>query len=204
MNRLLIATTNAAKLAEYRVLLRGFELEVVSLRDVGIDAEAPEDGATFAANALNKAQFYFDRAGMATLADDGGLEVDALGGAPGVNSHRWLGANADDRMLAEEIVRRMDGIEPPRRTARLRAASALIFVDDGSRREIVVEAACEGIIAERCYPQIQPGFPYRAVLLIPERGCYLAELSGAEAARLSQRRIALEGLAVPLRRIATS
>lgn len=204
MNRLLIATTNAAKLAEYRVLLREFELEVVSLRDVGIDAEAPEDGVSFAANALMKARFYFDRAGIATLADDGGLEVDALGGAPGVHSHRWLGANADDRMLAEEIVRRMHGIEPARRTARLRAASALIFMDDGARREIVIEAACEGIIAERCYPQIQPGFPYRSVLMIPERQCYLAELSEDEAAHLSQRRITLEGLADDLRRIADS
>ncbi|HXR24628.1 MAG TPA: non-canonical purine NTP pyrophosphatase [Candidatus Binataceae bacterium] len=204
MNRLLIATTNAAKLAEYRVLLRGFDLEVVSLREVGIDAEAPEDGVSFAANALIKARFYFDRAGIATLADDGGLEVDALGGAPGVHSHRWLGANADDRMLAEEIVRRMDGIEPARRTARLRAASALIFMNDGTRREIVIEATCEGIIAERCYPQIQPGFPYRAVLMIPERGRYLAELGEDEAARLSQRRIALEGLADDLRRIADS
>jgi XTP/dITP diphosphohydrolase len=204
MNRLLIATTNGAKLAEYRLLLRGFELEVVSLRDLEIDAEAPEDGLSFAANALSKARFYFDRAGIATLADDGGLEVDALGGAPGVNSHRWLGANADDRMLAEEIVRRMEGIEPARRTARLRAASALIFTEGGVRRERVIEAACEGVIAEHCYAPVQAGFPYRAVLLIPERGCYLAELSEDEAARLSQRRIALEGLAEDLRRIAAS
>src|SRR5580700_11835293 len=110
MNRLLIATTNSAKLAEYRVLLRPFDLEVISLRDAGIDVEAPEDGATFIENARIKARFYFDRAGIATLADDGGLEVDALGGAPGVHSHRWLGADADDRKLAEEIVRRMIGI----------------------------------------------------------------------------------------------
>jgi len=119
MNRLLIATTNSAKLAEYRLLLQEFRLEVLSLRDVGIDAEAPEDAATFAANARLKAEFYFDRAGIATLADDGGLEVDAMDGAPGVHSHRWLGADADDRTLAEEIIRRMDGVEPARRTATL-------------------------------------------------------------------------------------
>lgn len=204
MNRLLIATTNSAKLAEYRVLLRRFDLEAVSLRDLRIDAEAPEDDVSFAANALSKARFYFDRAGIATLADDGGLEVDALGGAPGVNSHRWLGANADDRMLAEEIVRRMAGIETARRTARLRAASALVFNEDGVRRERVIEAACEGVVAERCFAPIQAGFPYRAVLLIPERGCYLAELSEEEAAQLSQRRIALEGLAHDLTRIAAA
>jgi XTP/dITP diphosphohydrolase len=202
MNRLLIATTNSAKLAEYRVLMRTFQLEVLSLRDVGIDAEAPEDGATFAANARIKAQFYFDRAGLATLADDGGLEVDALGGAPGVHSHRWLGADADDRALAEEIVRRMRGVEPGRRTARLRAVAALIFVENGARRETVVEAAFEGVIADRCYPQIQRGFPYRAVLMIPRRGCYLAELGEEEAAILSQRRSMVDQLADDLKRIA--
>jgi XTP/dITP diphosphohydrolase len=204
MNRLLIATTNFAKLAEYRMLLRGFELEVLSLRDAGIDAEAPEDGATFAANARIKAQFYFDRSGIATLADDGGLEVDALGGAPGVHSHRWLGADADDRKLAEEIVRRMIGIEPARRTARLRAAAALVVSEGVARRERVVEAAFEGIIADRCYPRIQRGFPYRAVVMIPPRGRYLAELDEEEAARMSQRRSMVGQLADDLKRIATA
>jgi XTP/dITP diphosphohydrolase len=201
MNPLLIATTNSAKLAEYRFLLRGFDLEVLALHDVGIAAEAPEEGGSFAAIARAKAQFYFDRAGIATLADDGGLEVDALDGGPGIRSHRWLGADAGDRELAEEIVRRMHGIEPARRTARLRAVAALVFMEDGARRERVVEAAFEGLIADRCYPEIQRGFPYRAVLIIPQRGCYLAELDEAEAAQLSQRRSAVELLADDLRRI---
>lgn len=204
MNRLLIATTNAAKLAEYRVLLRGFGLEVLSLRDAGIDAEAPESGASFAENARIKAEFYFDRARIATLADDGGLEVDALGGAPGVRSHRWLGEGADDQTLAEEIVRRMSGVEPARRTARLKAAAALVYMEGGARRERVVEAALEGVIADRCYSRIQRGFPYRAVLIIPQRGCYLAELNEEEAARLSQRRITVDLLADDLRKIAAA
>jgi XTP/dITP diphosphohydrolase len=204
MNRLLIATTNSAKLAEYRVLLRPFDLEVISLRDAGIDVEAPEDGATFIENARIKARFYFDRAGIATLADDGGLEVDALGGAPGVHSHRWLGADADDRALAEEIVGRMRGVAPERRTARLRAVAVMIFAEEGARRETVVEAAFEGVIADRCYPRIQPGFPYRAVLMIPQRGCYLAELGEEEAAILSQRRSMVDQLANDLKRIAAA
>jgi XTP/dITP diphosphohydrolase len=204
MNRLLIATTNSAKLAEYRVLLRPFDLEVISLRDAGIDVEAPEDGATFIENARLKARFYFDRAGIATLADDGGLEVDALGGAPGVHSHRWLGADADDRALAEEIVGRMRGVAPEKRTARLRAVAVMIFAEDGARRETVVEAAFEGVIADRCYPRIQPGFPYRAVLVIPQRGCYLAELGEEEAAILSQRRSMVDQLANDLKRIAAA
>jgi XTP/dITP diphosphohydrolase len=204
MNRLLIATTNSAKLAEYRVLLRPFDLEVISLRDAGIDVEAPEDGATFIENARLKARFYFDRAGIATLADDGGLEVDALGGAPGVHSHRWLGADADDRALAEEIVGRMRGVAPERRTARLRAVAVMIFAEDGAQCETVVEAAFEGVIADRCYPRIQTGFPYRAVLMIPQRGCYLAELGEEEAAILSQRRSMVDQLANDLKRIAAA
>ena len=204
MNRLLIATTNPAKFAEYRLLLRDFQLEVVSLRDVKIDGNAPEDGATFSENARLKAHFYFDRAGIATLADDGGLEVDALGGVPGVQSHRWLGDNADDRMLAEEIVRRMQGIKSPLRTARLRAAAALVFATGGVRHERVVEAAFEGAIAETCYPRIQVGFPYRAVMLVPGRECYLAELDEQEAALLSQRRLIVAALGAELNRIVRS
>jgi XTP/dITP diphosphohydrolase len=203
MKRLLIATTNAAKFGEYRLLLDGLGLDLVSLRDLGIDAEAPEDGASFAENALLKARFYFDRAGVATLADDGGLEVDALGGAPGVRSHRWLGEDADDRTLAEEVVRQMAGVEPARRTARLRAAAAVVFDHDCVRCERVVEAAFEGTIADRCYPGIQVGFPYRAVMIVPGRNRYLAELGEEEAAQLSQRRMTVEALRDDLRIIAT-
>src|SRR3984893_7644175 len=129
MNRLLIATANPAKLAEYRLLLRPFELEVLSLSDVGIAARAPETGPTFEENGRLQAAFYFARASVATLADDGGLEVDALGGAPGVQSHRWLdapsagrtGGHASDRELAEGVIRRMAGGAPSRGNARLPA-----------------------------------------------------------------------------------
>ena len=82
MARLLIATTNSAKLAEYRLLLRGFPLDVVSLGEADITEAPVENGASFAENALIKARFYFARARMPTLADDGGLEIEALGGEP--------------------------------------------------------------------------------------------------------------------------
>jgi XTP/dITP diphosphohydrolase len=205
MAELLVATTNPAKLAEYGLLMREFNLRLVSLRDLGINREAPEGAATFSDNARIKAAFYFSHSGVSTLADDGGLEVDALGGAPGVHSHRWLGCQADDRKLAEEVVRRMAGVEPAGRTARLRAAAALIYADHGIVRERVAEAALEGIIAERCYPQIRPGFPYRSVLYLPERGCYLAEVDEQDAAvNLSQRRIIVAQLANDLRGLAAA
>jgi len=201
MNPLLIATTNPAKLAEYRMLLRNFDLKLLSLRDAGITAEAPEDGVSFAANAHIKAAFYFELSDLPTIADDGGLEVDALGGAPGTRSHRWLGPDADDRMLAEEVIRRMAGCGADRRTARLRAAAALIYRDRGDRRECVAEASLEGIIADRCYPQVRVGFPYRSVLYLPDHGRYLAEIEEEEAAQLSQRRITIDKLAPDLLKI---
>ena len=194
MNRLLIATTNPAKLAEYRILLAQMNvgLAPVSLHDVGI-AEAPEEtGETFRDNAMLKARFYFQRSNLPTLADDGGLEVDALGGAPGVHSHRWLGIEKpSDRELAEEVIRRMEGVEKRRRTARIHAAIALIYEERGAVREACAEAAIEGLIAPRTYPEIRAGFPYRAVLWLPERSCYLGELGADEEARISQRRTAL-------------
>jgi XTP/dITP diphosphohydrolase len=202
MADLLIATTNVAKFAEYGVLMRRFGLRLLSLREVGIDREAPEGAATFAANARVKAAFYFIHSGIPALADDGGLEVDALNGRPGVESHRWLGANASDRQLAEEVVRRMTGVEPARRTASIRAAACLIYFDHGVVRERVAEAVIEGIIPEECYPEVRPGFPYRSVLYLPDAGCYLAELNEEEVAlRFSQRRIIVDQLADDLRRI---
>ena len=205
MINLLIATTNPAKFAEYSVLMREFDLRLMSLRDAGIGCDAPERGRTFSDNARMKAHFYFRHTGLATLADDGGLEVDALGGAPGVQSHRWLGADADDRRLAEEVVRRMAGVEPVRRTARLRAAAVLIYVQQGRVCERTAEAALEGIIAKRCFPAIRQGFPYRSVLYLPERGCYLAEVNEHDAAmNLSQRRFIVAQLANDLRRLAAT
>ncbi|MGD0672824.1 MAG: non-canonical purine NTP pyrophosphatase [Candidatus Binatus sp.] len=204
--RLLIATTNPAKLAEYRLILRGLgiELELVSLAELGISETPEETGATFIENALIKARFYFQRARIATLADDGGLEIDALGGEPGVRSHRWLGSGGDDsdQALVDEVIRRMKGVEAGRRTARIRAAIALIHEEGGAIREHTADGTIEGTIAERAYSRIRAGFPYRAVLVIPGRNCYLGELGDEEEAQISQRRIAVSRLRAELERIA--
>ncbi len=179
MHRLLIATTNPAKLAEYKLILRdvGIELELVSLADVGISESPEETGATFAENALIKARFYFERARIATLADDGGLEIDALGGEPGVRSHRWLGSGGDDsdEALVAEVIRRMKGVEAARRTARIRATLALIHEEGGVIREKTAEGAIEGVIAERAYRRdsrgisVSRGAGYSRAQLLPGR-----------------------------------
>jgi XTP/dITP diphosphohydrolase len=192
---LLIATTNRAKLSEYRLLLADLPLTLLSLGDVGIKVAPQENGATFAENALIKARFYRQVSGLATLADDGGLEIDALGGEPGVRSHRWLdGGEASDEALVAEVLRRMQGIEDKRRSARLKAAIALVYGVKGQEREAINEAALEGVIAHRAYPSYRPGFPYRSLLFLPQRGCFYAELDDREAASLSQRKAALEGI----------
>ena len=208
MRRLLIATTNPAKLAEYKLILCdvGIELELVSLGEIGISEIPEETGATFTDNALIKARFYFERARMATLADDGGLEIDALGGEPGVRSHRWLdsrGEDSDDALVAE-VIRRMKGVEASRRTARIRATLALIHEEGGVLCEKTAAGAIEGVIAERAYSEIRAGFPYRAVLVIPGRNCYLGELGDEEEAQISQRRIAVFKLRDELERIAAA
>jgi XTP/dITP diphosphohydrolase len=200
--RLVIATTNSAKLAEYRLLLAPYPLELVSLRDVGVGQEPAETGSTFSENALIKARFYSGLTRMPTLADDGGLEVDALDGAPGVHSHRWLGPGADDRMLADEIVRRMAQVPDGRRSARIRCALALTYSHGGAAVERVVEAAIEGVIGRQVYQPVRTGFPYRAVLYLPDRECYLAQLGEEEEARIGQRRTAVELSDPYLRKIA--
>lgn len=203
MARILIATTNPAKLAEYRLLLREFRLEPISLSDAGIKEAPEEHGATFAENALMKVRFYFERAQIATLADDGGLEIDALGGEPGVRSHRWVrGGDNSDSALVNEVMRRMAKVEPGRRTARLRAAVALAYKEGGELRERLAEASVEGVIAERAHDEIRRGFPYRAVLFIPELNRYLGELGEEGEARISQRRKAVMMLSDDLKRIA--
>ncbi len=96
----------------------------------------------------------------------------------------------------------MAGVARDQRGARLRAAAALVYRADGRIHERVSEAALEGVVAERVWPNMRPGFPYRAVLLLPQSGRYLGELSDEEAAQLSQRRLALAGLRAELERIA--
>jgi XTP/dITP diphosphohydrolase len=204
MKQILVATTNRAKLAEYRILLRLHGLEAVALNEVGVSESPEETGTTFEENALLKARFYFARSKMPTIADDGGLEIDALGGEPGVRSHRWLGDGADnsDPALVAEVMRRMEGVPDGERAARLRAATALIFEDHRERIERIAVAAIEGIIAKQAWPVIRPGFPYRAVLFLPDRNIFLGELGESDEAHISQRREALERLAPDLARIA--
>jgi XTP/dITP diphosphohydrolase len=127
--RLLVATRSSHKLRELRELL-GIRAELIDLDDVDIRDEAIEDGETFDANAAKKARFYCDLSGLPTLADDSGIEVDALGGGPGVRTRRYAGENATDEENNVKLLGALSGLAPERRGARYRCALALALPEN--------------------------------------------------------------------------
>ena len=168
MGKLLVATTNPGKLAEYRALLQGAPLEVVGLRDAGVDLEVTETGATFEENALIKARAYASASTLLTLADDSGLCVDALDGAPGVLSARYAhGDQARIVKLLEEMKRMPDRL----RSARFVCVIALAWPGGEA---VTFEGRCEGRIAHR--PSGSHGFGFDPIFLFPEQGQTMAEL----------------------------
>jgi len=132
--RLLVATRSPHKLAELRGLLRLQHAELVDLDDVGIPDEVEESGATFAANAALKARFYARRSGLPTLADDSGLEVDALDGGPGVRTRRYAGAQATDAQNNAKLLVALAGLPPGRRRGRYRCVLALALPERAGPR----------------------------------------------------------------------
>lgn len=179
---LVVATTNAGKLAEYRELLAGLPFEVLSLRDFPALPQVVEDGATFRANALKKAEGYAAALGRAVLADDSGLEVGALGGAPGVESARYAGVQQDSEANIDKLLAAMADVAEERRTARFVCAVAVV----GWREQpILLEATCEGrILRERSGAG---GFGYDPVFLFPALDRSFAQLSSREKNEVSHR-----------------
>jgi len=178
---LLIGSTNPGKIAEYRRMLHGLDVRLVSPNDLHpVPPEPAEDATTYAANASHKAEAYAAATGLATVADDSGLEVDALGGAPGVRSARWSGqgAAANVRKLLDEMRDVAD------RRARFRCV--LVLFDPARESAIgIVEGRCEGSIARAASGA--GGFGYDPIF-VPEGGARtMAELGDAEKDALSHR-----------------
>ncbi len=195
--RLLVATHNPGKLREFRALLDGCGFDVVGLADLGLAEEAPETGDTFAQNAEQKARFYHERTGLPTVADDSGLVVDALGGEPGVRSARYGPPDLDDRGRVALLLRKLEGVPDPARTARFVAALAYI---DAAGRLTLVEGTVEGRIAHA--PAGTGGFGYDPVFLLPERGLTLAQLPAEAKNTISHRARAAQRLRAYLQRAA--
>ncbi len=147
--RLVVATRSRHKLAELRDLLRLRRAELVTLDDLGLADEPVEDGATFAANAALKARFYARLTGLPTLADDSGLEVDALGGEPGVRTRRFAGEDATDAENNARLLTVLAGLPPARRAARYRCVLALALPDAAGPRGGLPVRLARGTFAGR-------------------------------------------------------
>lgn len=180
--RLLLATNNKAKVGEYSVLLQGLAAELTSLAEQGITATIEETGHTMEENALLKARFYAAISGLLTIADDSGLEVDALGGEPGVRSARYAGDGASDSARIELLLSRLEGVPWDKRTARFRCVIAV--AGPGGQVE-VCEGVCPGYITFA--PQGDQGFGYDPVFYLPDLGRTMAQLTMEEKNQVSHR-----------------
>ena len=182
MPTLLIATTNQNKLREYAAIFAGLPVELRSLRDAGIADDVEETGATFAENARLKAEFYAARSGLPVLADDSGLEVAALGGEPGVFSHRYAGPDASDGDRNALLLKKLEGVPFYSRLAHFVCVIALAR-PDGTVEQ--VEGILPGVI--ELAPRGTNGFGYDPLFYVLDENATLAELPLARKNQISHR-----------------
>lgn len=170
---LLLATHNPAKYYEIKELLAGIKYEIISLTDLGITYDVPETGTTFEENALLKAKEYAALSGLITLADDSGLEVDALGGEPGVYSNRYAGEAATDEQKCEFLLAKMRDVPPDQRQAHFTVVMALVYPWG---KVSVHKGYLYGMITTELRGAMVKKFPYRTVFLLPDYGKTIAQL----------------------------
>jgi XTP/dITP diphosphohydrolase len=193
--RVVLATGNPGKLREMRDILAGHGLEVIAQSELGI-APPAEDGDSFVANALLKARHAAALACLPAIADDSGIEVDALGGRPGIHSARFAGPRADGKHNNDRLLAELSGVPEERRGARYRCA--MVFVRDAAdEAPIVAEASWEGRIGfER---RGRGGFGFDPLFVVAGMTLTAAELDPAEKNRISHRGQALAALAEKMR-----
>jgi XTP/dITP diphosphohydrolase len=211
--QLLLATHNQGKRREWRALLDGLDVELLLPDDLGVPDDVEETAETYTENALIKARSLAAASGLPTLADDSGLEVDALDGAPGVRSARYhLGT---DEVRYRALLKALDGVPEEQRGARFRCIAALVIPESGGvgsrevrskgesgdtpdasnrqvAREFITEGVCEGVIGFA--PAGEEGFGYDPVFYLPDRGCAMAELPAEEKNRISHRARAAQAM----------
>jgi XTP/dITP diphosphohydrolase len=192
--KLLVATRNSGKVSEFADMFADLQLEWIGLADLGLDLEVAETGETFRENAIIKATEYAAASGLLTLADDSGLEVDALDGRPGVHTARYGGAGLTPVQRYELLLVDMKGVPMADRSARFRCVIAL---SSGQGIFGTAGGVCEGKIAER--PAGIGGFGYDPVFYLPDQGQTMAELPAAEKHLISHRGKAIAEIAPLLR-----
>lgn len=190
MKKLIIASNNTHKVKEIKAILSEFPIEVISLKEAGIDIDVIEDGSTFMENAYKKASEIFTLSeNTFVLSDDSGLMVDALNGAPGVFSARFAGEHGNDKNNNEKLLKLLEGKSYKERKARFVCAMVLIL---SKEKVIKVQGEVEGYIKE--YPSGNSGFGYDPLFYYPEYKMTFGELSEEAKNKISHRAIALERL----------
>ncbi len=195
--KLLIATRNEGKLREYEQLLAGLPMTLTFLSRERILGEVEETGETFSQNAILKAEEYARISGLLTLADDSGLEVDALGGEPGIHSARYAGPGASDEERYQLLLERMQNVPREERVARFRC---VIAAAEPAGRVHTTEGTYEGLIAFS--PQGERGFGYDPIFYLPECDKTMAQLPPEVKNRISHRARAAQRIWPILKRIA--
>lgn len=195
MKEIVVATQNKGKIAEILLALAQLPIKVLTLSDFGPIPEAVENGTSFRENALLKARHYARFTGKACLADDSGLEVDALQGAPGIYSARFAGEPADDAANNQKLIAELAHTRVEERTARFRCVLAFVDTDESTQ---TTDGVCEGYIIEE--KRGVGGFGYDCLFFVPELQKTMAELSEGEKNAISHRGQALSNMAIHLGR----
>ena len=185
--KIVFATGNAGKVKEIRMILADLGMEVLSMKEAGIRLDIEEDGTTYEENALIKARAVAAHTDAIVMADDSGLEVDALNKEPGVYSARYLGEDTPYSIKNAEIIKRLEGLEGEQRSARFVCAIAAVFPDTS---EVTTRATIEGQIGFE--EKGTNGFGYDPIFYVPEFGKTTAELTEEEKNQVSHRGKALE------------
>lgn len=190
MKTMILATSNANKLREVRAIFKDLDIEILSLSDVGLAGiEIVEDGVTYEENSLKKARAIMQLTGKDVIADDSGLEVDALNGAPGVYSARFAGEEANDVKNNALLLERLSDVPEERRTARFVSAVSVAYADG---KELAVRGTVEGRIGFEAHGE--NGFGYDPLFYYPEANCTFAQLDPAVKNSVSHRSRALKAL----------
>lgn len=198
MSELFLATNNEGKIREYKHLLASLQIKLWTPHMLGIELDVREDGISYAENARLKALTYVQASGMPTLADDSGLEVDALGGAPGIHSARYAGDEADDAARYELLLQKLHDVPFEKRTARFRC---VLVLATPTSELYSTEGVCEGIISFE--PRGSHGFGYDPIFFLPEYGQTMAELPPELKNRISHRARAVQKMLPTLSRVLT-
>lgn len=194
-SKIVFATGNAGKMKEIRVIMQDLGMEILSMKEAGIETDIVEDGKTFEENALIKAQAIAKFTDAIVLADDSGLEIDYLNKEPGVYSARYLGEDTSYDEKNANLLKRLEGVEKEKRTARFVCAIAAVLPD---KTVVQTRGTIEGYIGEK--PMGENGFGYDPIFYVEEYHCSTAELTMEQKNALSHRGKALRAMKEELKK----